>query len=289
MTLKELDFFYNLCENSHISKLSKKQSISQSAISLSIKSLEKKLGEPLFDRIGKKLVLNDRGRLFKAKTYKSFLHLKDAQTFFKEEKISGDLHIASSKTIGNFILPQIEFDFLSKYQNVTIKNDIKNSSQIIELVKQGSLDMGFIEIDCSDEEIIKEFMGKDDLIIVSSDKKLETSLYIDELFSKKWILREEGSGTREMFLDGIGELANELDVFMEYQDFAQIKELLMNNSNVVTCISRVAVQKELKNRELREIGLKNITIKRDFSIIFHKNKYKSKLLESFKQFALDDF
>jgi len=289
VTLKELDFFYNLCENSHISKLSKKQSISQSAISLSIKSLEKKLGEPLFDRIGKKLVLNDRGRLFKAKTYKSFLHLKDAQTFFKEEKISGDLHIASSKTIGNFILPQIEFDFLSKYQNVTIKNDIKNSSQIIELVKQGSLDMGFIEIDCSDEEIIKEFMGKDDLIIVSSDKKLETSLYIDELFSKKWILREEGSGTREMFLDGIGELANELDVFMEYQDFAQIKELLMNNSNVVTCISRVAVQKELKNRELREIGLKNITIKRDFSIIFHKNKYKSKLLESFKQFALDDF
>ena len=70
MTLKEIELFYLLSENPHVSQLSKNIALSQSAISLAIKSLEAKLEEQLFDRIGKKLVLNERGRLFKEKTYK---------------------------------------------------------------------------------------------------------------------------------------------------------------------------------------------------------------------------
>ena len=125
MTLKELELFYKLCENPHVSNLSKKIGLSQSAISLAIKSLERKLGEPLFDRIGKKLILNERGRVFKDKTYESFLSLRDAENFFKDENISGSLHIASSKTIGDFIMPQVIFDFMLKYQEIKIKKEIK--------------------------------------------------------------------------------------------------------------------------------------------------------------------
>ena len=287
MTLKEIELFYQLSINPHVSQLSKKLSLSQSAISLAIKSLEKSLGEPLFDRIGKKLVLNERGRVFKQKTYESFLVLKDAQSFFQEDKISGNLHIACSKTVGNFIMPQIIFDFLEKYQNVNIKNKILNSSQIIELVKEGSLDMGFIEIECDEKDLIKESIGKDSLIVVSSDKNLPDELYIDELFEKKWILREKGSGTREMFFQGLGNLSKKLKTSMVYSDFAEIKELLHNNLDVITCISKVAVQKELDLKVIKEIKLKNITIKRNFYCIFHKNKYRSKLFEGFKQFTLD--
>ena len=284
MTLKELDFFYELSEVPHVSQLSKKLAISQSAISLAIKSLERKLGEPLFDRIGKKLVLNERGRLFKEKTYKSFLALKDAQSFFQEDKISGSLHIASSKTIGNFVTSSVIFDFLSTYQEVNIKHEMQNSSFIIEQVKSGNLDMGFIESECSEEEIIKEILGRDELIVVSSDKSLGKELYLDELFTKKWIFREKGSGTRDMFLDGIGKLSKELNIFMEYRDFAEIKELLYKNRDIVTCISKVSVEKELRANEFREIKLKNIKIERNFYCIYHKNKYKSKLFESFVEF-----
>ena len=284
MTLKELDLFYFLSENSHVSQLSKKLSISQSAVSLSIKSLESKLGEPLFDRIGKKLVLNERGRVFKEKTYKSFLELKDAENFFKEDRVSGTLHVASSKTIGNFIMPQIVFDFLSKYKNIEIKKEIKNSLQIVEMVKNGKLDIGFIESECSETEILKETMGSDELVVVSCDKTLPDEVYIDELFCKKWVLREKGSGTRDIFLKEIGEFAKELEIFMEYSDFEEVKKLLQDNSEVITCISKVALQEGLK-----VIKLKNIRIKRSFYCIFHKNKYRSKLFESFKQFAKDRF
>ncbi len=284
MTLKEIELFYYLSENPHVSQLSKKLVLSQSAISLAIKSLENKLGEPLFDRIGKKLVLNERGRVFKEKTYTSFLDLKDAQNLFKKDTFSGTLHVASSKTIGNFIMPQIIFEFLGKYENITIKKQIKNSSQIIQMVKDGKLDMGFIESDCNENELIKEIMGEDELVIVSCDKTLADEVYIDELFSKKWILREKGSGTREVFLKAIGDLSKDLKIFMEYLDFEEVKMLLQTNHDAITCMPKVALQKGL-----REIRLKNIVIKRNFYCIFHKNKYRSKLFEKFKQFAKRGF
>jgi len=289
MTFKELELFFYLCENTHISQLAKKISLSQSAISLAIKSLENKLGEPLFDRIGKKLILNERGRLFKEKTYHNFFALKDAGTFFKSDKLSGILHIASSKTIGDFIMPTIVFDFLGEYPNVKIDKSINNSSEIIEKIKNGSLDIGFIEVDSHDENIIQEYIKSDEMVIVTSDKTLPKEVYLDELNTKKWILREEGSGTRTEFLKGIGSLSNELNIFMEYRDFQEVKNLLKNNPEAITCISKISVKQELEQGELVEVKLKNITIKREFNCIYHTHKYKSKLLDEFKRFTIENF
>ena len=254
MTLKELELFYHLADNPHISQLAKQLSMSQSAISLAIKSLEKKLSEPLFDRVGKKLVLNERGRLFKEKTYNHFLALKDAENFFKEDKLSGVLQITSSKTIGDFIMPQIIFDFLSQYRNAKICKDIKNSTDIVKSILEGSIDMGFIEFECSESNIIKEIVGKDHLIVVSSDRNLSgKEFYLDQLFSKKRLLREEGSGTREVFLKGLGELAKDINIFMEFSEFEEIKTLLSRNSDAITCISKFSVKKELERGDLFEV------------------------------------
>lgn len=111
MTLKELHFFYSLCDNPQVTQVAQQLNISQSAISLAIKSLEEKLGESLFDRLGKKLILNERGRYFKEQTYKHYIAIKDAQTIFQTNKLAGRLKIAASKTVSNFIMPDIYFDF----------------------------------------------------------------------------------------------------------------------------------------------------------------------------------
>jgi len=290
MTLRELELFYYLAENPHISQLSQKIDISQSAISLAIKSLEKKLTEPLFDRIGKKLILNERGRLFKEETYKHYLALKDAQNIFTTNKLSGILKVASSRTIGAFIMPQIIFDFLSKNSNIKIEKEISNSSKIVKSILEGNIDIGFIETSFNEVNLIKENIGKDSLIIVSGDKNLANKeFYIDQLFSKKWLLREEGSGTREVFLKKLGNLAKEINIYMEFSGFVEIKGLLAKNLDAITCISRFSVEKELQKGELFEIKLKNTSFERDLFVVYHKNKYNSKLFKIFKEFSKDYF
>ena len=285
MTLKELELFYHLVQNPHISDLAKKIGMSQSAISLAIKSLEQKLSEPLFDRIGKKLVLNERGRLFREQTYRHFLALKDAQEMFYKNKLSGNLKIASSRTIGAFLMPQIIFDFLAQYPEISIEKKIENSQGVVKKVLDGEVDIGFIESVIQMPNLIQEKIGQDTLIVVSADKNLANkTFYIDQLFSKKWILREEGSGTREIFLNKLGSLAKSLNIYMEFMEFVEVKELLRKNSDAITCISRFSVKQELQRGELFEVKIKNLTFERDLFMVYHKNKYQTRLFEEFKSF-----
>ncbi|MBF7070057.1 LysR substrate-binding domain-containing protein [Aliarcobacter butzleri] len=288
MTLKELSFFYKLCENPQVTQVASELNISQSAISLAIKSLENSLNEQLFDRIGKKLILNEKGKYFKEKTLPSYLALMDASTIFQENKLAGNIKIAASKTISNYIMPNIYYDFLSKYKDVKLDILTINSSNIIDKILKSELDIGLIEVDTQNSSLIKEKLADDELIVVSSDEKHPQVAFIDAI-KKRWILREIGSGTREIFMNKIGEIAKELDIFMQLQDFEEIKTIVLNNKNTVTSLSKVIVQKELDEKKLFQIKLKNLELKREFYLVYHKEKSKNLLFETFIEFIKSRF
>ncbi|MDN5049143.1 LysR substrate-binding domain-containing protein [Aliarcobacter butzleri] len=288
MTLKELNFFYKLCENPQVTQVASELNISQSAISLAIKSLENSLNEQLFDRIGKKLILNEKGKYFKEKTLPSYLALMDASTIFQENKLAGNIKIAASKTISNYIMPNIYYDFLSKYKDVKLDILTINSSNIIDKILKSELDIGLIEVDTQNSSLIKEKLADDELIVVSSDEKYPQIAFIDAI-KKRWILREIGSGTREIFMNKIGEIAKELDIFMQLQDFEEIKTIVLNNKNTVTSLSKVIVQKELDEKKLFQIKLKNLELKREFYLVYHKEKSKNLLFETFVEFIKSRF
>lgn len=288
MTLKELNFFYKLSENPQVTQVANELNISQSAISLAIKSLENSLNEQLFDRIGKKLILNEKGKYFKEKTLPYYLKLIDAQNIFLENKLVGNIKVAASKTISNYIMPNIYFDFLTKYEDVKLDILTINSTKIVDMILNSKLDIGLIEVDLKNSSLIKEKLCDDELIVVTSDEKQERNAFIDTI-KKRWILRETGSGTREIFINKIGKIANDLDIFIQLQDFEEIKTIILNNPNTVTAISKVAVKKELDEKKLFEIKLKNLELKREFYIVYHKEKPKNLLFETFIEFIKNRF
>ncbi|RYA24472.1 LysR family transcriptional regulator [Malaciobacter halophilus] len=282
-TLKELDIFFKLCENSHISNLAKQINLTQSAISISLNSLEKKVGENLFDRIGKKLILNERGRYFKNKAIKPYLELKNLKDSFGDDLLKGELKIASSKTFNSINLSSYIFDFISNHE-VSITKYSQNTKEIIDEVLDSTIDLGFIEKEFDDSNIIKEKITSDSLIIVTSDETLsKKEYYIDQLYSKKWILREKGSGTREVFLSKLKYL-DEFKITMEISNFEEIKDILLQHKDTLTCISKLAVKKELEKKQLFEIKTKNLKFDRELYMIYHKNKYKSKLFLEFTSY-----
>ena len=126
------------------------------------------------------------------------------------------------------------------------------------------------------------------MIVVSSNEK-HPSIAFNDAIKKRWILREIGSGTREIFMNKIGEIAKELDIFMQLQDFEEIKTIVLNNKNTVTSLSKVIVQKELDEKKLFQIKLKNLELKREFYLVYHKEKSKNLLFETFIQFIKSRF
>jgi len=290
MTLRELEIFFTLSKTNHTAEVAKKLHISQSAVSLAIKSLEMKLGEKLFDRVGKHIILNERGKFFKNLTKPHFNALKEAAWTFKKDMLVGELKVAASRTIGDYIMPQIFFDFKKLYPAVYISNTTQNSKEIVEMVLKGEINLGFIESKIEDKNLYMQKLKSDELIVVTSDKSLkDKELYIDELSEKTWLLREEGSGTREIFLQEIAQNQKELKNRLVFSSFESIKRVLSQNSDAITCISSLCVQEEIKRGVFFEVRLKNFSFKRDFYMIHHKNKYKNRLFVEFTNFATKCF
>ncbi len=284
LTLKELEFFLSLCEYESVSKTANEFSVTQSAVSLAIKSLEEKLGEKVFDRVGKKLVLNERGRYFKEIVKSHFLALKDSQNIFAKNRLSGKLKVMASKTISNYFLAEPIYKFLLSYSEAKVEKRTENSRLIVEAILNGKTDIGFVEDEIEEVDIKGEKIGDDELIVVTGDKELSLKeRYIDTLLNKRWILRERGSGTREVFLKGLGELSKELNIFLEFSELEEIKSVLYHKETL-TCISKYAVKRELNEGKLFEVKLKNMDFKRNLYLIYHKEKSKTKLFEKFVEY-----
>lgn len=286
ITLRQMEIFLNVVTSGHLTNVAKAMKLSQSAVSMSIKELENILGRPVFDRINKKLVLNEVGRAFHKEIDPLFKKLSDIEYEFKNSENKGMIRVGASTTIVDYLMPTIICSYMSAYPDVKITLKEGNTKEIANMIKEGTIDIGFVEGFVSGAEIIKEKIAVDELLVITADKELAHSHThtIASLAHKRWVLREEGSGTREVFLDYIKESSDNLNIFLELGHTESIKSILMNRE-CLTCISKISVEKELLEKKLYQVSIKGFECKRDFLMIYHKDKYHSTLFEKFVFFS----
>ncbi len=285
ITLRQIEIFLKTVELNYLTDVAKELGVSQSAISMSLKELENILERKLFDRINKKLILNEVGRNFYKTVLPIYKKLEDVENEFKNREDIGSVRVGASTTIIDYLMPSIVCDYMSRYPNVKIALKEGNTKHIIKLVKEGKIDMGFIEGDVEDSDIIKESIGKDELIIVTANQELKNKRFsLSDIASYRWVLREKGSGTRETFLNYIKNKNVELNIFLELGHTESIKSLLLSQKPI-TCISKLAVAKEIKDGTLFQVDVKGFKCTRDFYAIYHKDKYKSELFNKLYDFS----
>ncbi|WP_201352256.1 LysR substrate-binding domain-containing protein [Hydrogenimonas urashimensis] len=288
ITLRQMEIFLEVAQVGHLTKVAEKMGLSQSAVSMSIKELENIIGYKLFDRINKKLALNEKGRAFAEAIAPLVSKLNDIEEEFKNDENNGELLIGVSTTIADYLIPPIICDYMKTYPQVKISLKIGNTKEIVEMIENGKVDMGFVEGNVDSTVIKQEVVGLDELIVVTGDKELaqnEEGYYIDKLLDKRWILREEGSGTREVFLTHLGDLAAQINLFLELRHPESIKNMLIQSGKCLTCLPRISVMKELERGDLFEVKIKKLKFERQFLLVYHKDKYKTSLLNKFIYFT----
>jgi len=284
LTLRQMEIFLNVVREGHLTNVAKGMGLSQSAISMAIKELEKILGNPLFDRINKKLILNEMGRAFEKEITPIIKKINDIEYEFKNTVNKGIVRVGASTTIVDYLMPPIICSYMNNYPDVKVALKEGNTQNIVTLIKEGRLDVGFIEGVVNDADVIKEIVGVDELVVVTTDRELNSECFIDTIQDRKWVLREEGSGTREVFLEYIKDKVDHINIFLELGHTESIKSLLINHQ-CLTCISKIAVRKEINEGKMIQVPLRNFECKRNFYMIYHKDKYKSELFEKFVYFT----
>lgn len=289
-TLRQLQIFESLSQCEKVIDVANALDISQSAVSMSIKELERILDEPLFERIGKKLTLNERGILFLQQISRPMQELENIYKDFATDKLQGELRIGASVTIADYLMPKLLAGYRIKNEKVELRLRSANTEGIVAMVKEGICDIGLIEGACHDELLSIQTIMQDELVVVSNDKSFaNTEHFIDVLASQRWIMREKGSGTRSAFLNQIAPIDKEINIFMELEHTEGIKNFLKMDQPYIACLPRISIEDDLKEKKLYALKIKGHTFYRDFVLITRKGKVLSALIADFKAYILQSY
>jgi DNA-binding transcriptional LysR family regulator len=285
ITIRQLEIFLAIAEEQNVTRASANLLVSQSAASMSLRELETQLKGPLFDRIGRKLLLNDRGQTLYPKARNIISRLEELEALFTTEggTYSGHLRIAASSTIGNYILPDILGQFLQSYPQVDLKLEVGNTDQVVRSVKNNRSDMGFIEGPCLDKDMDIIPWRDDQLMIFTHPQHplaRKSTVSMDCLKREYWILREKGSGTREVFERAWKEHICDIRIKMELGHSEAIKHAVLHNLGI-SCLSRRVLEDNLKTGRLKALSTPELDLGRQLFVITHREKHLTPLLKAF--------
>ncbi|MDC9592213.1 DNA-binding transcriptional regulator YeiE [Xenorhabdus sp. IM139775] len=278
ITLRQLEIFAEVLKSGSTTQASQQLALSQSAVSASLTDLEGQLGVQLFDRVGKRLVTNEHGRLLYPKALALLEQAGEVEQLFKLEL--GALRLAASSTIGNYMLPEMLARYRQDYPETPLELHISNTGDVIKAVAEFRVDLGLIEGLCHDPELITQPWMKDELIIFSSPESplLQHALGVDDLIKGPWILREKGSGTREVLDHLLFSQMPRFNIAMELGNSEAIKHAVQYGMGI-SCLSRRVVQEQLKNGTLSELVIPGLSLNRTLYLIYHRQKHMSNALK----------
>jgi len=290
ITMRQLEIFKAVVESGQVTKAAQGLFITQSAVSLALNEMENQLGGPLFDRIGRRLELNDRGRYLLPLSREILDKVEDIDSLMNERdgKFAGTLKLVASSTIGNYVLPYLITAFKSMHPDVHFNMLVSNTDSAEKLIMDRAVDLGFVEGEVNNEKISITKWFQDELVlIIRASQDTESERVCDvttDLKKYKWVMREPGSGTAQIFKSKLGKHVTDLNVVMELGHTEAIKKAVEAGAGI-GCLSNLTVCRAISRGWLQQIRLEGVDMKRQLFIIQHKNKARTRLMDEFLDFC----
>lgn len=273
----KLKVFCTVAETKSFTRTSRIVHLSQPAVSLQIQALEEFFETKLFDKTGKQVSLTAAGKIL----YEHATHILGHYNEVVKEinkltgTMKGAVELGASTTLGNYILPQIIADFKRIHPKIKIKLRVGNTERIEDLMHSGFVDFGIVEGKTSRSNTKTETLMSDELTLIVHPKHPLTrkrAVSVLELTREPFILREQGSGTRqhiESFLNRHGLNIGDLHIALIMGSTESIKAAVEAGTGIAI-LSGWAVRKEVKDGRLKTVHLREGGIMRDLSLIYSK-------------------
>ena len=203
MTIRHMIIFRSICENGYNStKAAEALHMTQPAVSLAIKELEQYYGVRMFDRIGRRLQITDAGQHFLQYAIHISDLFSDMETGLRDWDSKGILRIGASITIGSQFLPSYVKAFTQICPGIDVRVTVEQSERLEQKILSNELDCALIEGIAHDSNIVSESYMEDHLSVICGVEKgwiQGQIISVEEFQKQRFLLREKGSGTREVF------------------------------------------------------------------------------------------
>jgi DNA-binding transcriptional LysR family regulator len=285
ITLRQLEIFRAVAGQGSTAAAARHLTLSQSATSAGLNQLERSLGVRLFDRIGKRLALNADGKALLPKALGILDNARRLESGASRPS-EFELQIHASTTIGNYLVPRLLAGFKRRCPEGRVQARIGNTLEVIRAVQDFSAELGLIEGPCHGSGLVVTPWVLDDLVVVAAPAHplarlaKRRPLTIDQLAAGPWLLREQGSGTRE---------AVDLALLPHIDSFGEARilgssEAIKNAAAVglgVSCLSRWVVDDLVRAKRLAILHTRLPPLRRRLSVVWHREKTLSAGLSAF--------
>ncbi len=286
-TLRQLEVFAAIGQYGTVSAAAQRLSMSQSAASTALAELEHQFDRRLFDRHGKRLRLNETGRLLLPKARELLDRAGEVEAVLAGNAGFGPLRVGATLTIGNYLGTLLVGEFMRRYTGSRVTLEVSNTTRIAERVANFELDVALIEGECNDPELEMTDWLDDELVVfcapghpLAAAGKNRRALGIERALAHWWIVREPGSGTRQTLDRALGPWRNRIKIRLELEHTEAIKRAVEAGLGI-GCVSRLALSESFRRGSLVEVKLRELDLRRKFHFLLHRQKHRTPGITAF--------
>ena len=267
--------FITVCRYMNLTKAAGQLNITQPAVTQHLHYLEAFYDVKLFSYEGKRMRLTEAGQTL----YQVAVTMQHDEIYLKErlhtlEQRKKRLIFGATLTIGEFVMPEHLRSYLDRYPEIEVRMTIGNTRELLDKLSLGEIDFALIEGNFAKQDYDCMVYSREEYIPVCSANyqfDLEPELFTD-LLSERIILREEGSGTREILEKNLESRNLGVKDFRHSVEIGGMNAIkaLVDAGCGITFMYQAAVKKELAAGALREIKLRDFHILHDFMFIWNK-------------------
>ena len=292
MDTRQLAAFCAVVERRSFSQAAERLGVTQPAVSLQVRALEKRLGTQLLDRSGRRVEPTEAGwRLYRGA--QRMLTLEDqllAEVAASAEgELAGDLVLGASTGPAAVVVPVVLGEFQRENPGVRVFLTVSDTHSVVERVAARELELGIVGAARRHRGVRFEPFFSDEVILVCppGHRFAGRSVSLDELREEPLILMQEGAGVRQIVEDALrrqGIRLRDLDVRLELGLQESVRRAVEAGYGV-TFISRTAVEAELAAGRLAEARVEGLEATREISLASASGRARSRIADAFVSFA----
>jgi DNA-binding transcriptional LysR family regulator len=276
MNLDQLRAFHVVAECGTIARATSVLALSQSAISRQLQALEVELAAQLFSRDGRAMVITEAGRVLldHARTVLGSVHRAREAVDALKGLERGHLRVGAASTIGTYLLPPALGAFKQAYPGIDLTLEVANKAHILDRLLHGDIELGFAGPRLGLDDLVQTAYLQDELGLIAAPSHAlarARGVRAEDLISEVFIIRERGSGTREIVEEELRRAGVELSRVMEIGSTEAIKQAVAANLGV-SIVSRYAVALETAAGLLVFAGVEDLTLARPLYVLHHRRR-----------------
>lgn len=294
ITLKQLAVFVSIYQTGSTSRASEELHLSQSAVSSALTELESRLQMPLFERVGRRLNQHPNAHPIYIQAQAILGQALTLEHYHKHQ--AGQIHIGASTTIGNYALPPLLAKLYGEQPKANVDLYIANTQEVVSEVEQLNIDIALVEgmPRPADSKAIEQRAWRTDTLMVFAkrdSKWLEGlaeydavdgcyRLSVNQLAKLPLLVRETGSGTRQIIDEQLLQYMPEAEVVMAIQQSEAIKHMVSSDIGL-GCLSQHVIHAELASGNLVQVKVAGIDLSRTWWLVWHKARHQSPIWQTF--------